>query len=361
MSLIVLDERASGGVKFVKYQCPACGFVGTMRKHHFDAGTGCRVCNGKEVLPGYNDVATVRPDLVEFFKNRDEASHITVRSGKKVTTQCPVCGLEKQSRMSDLSQRGYRCPVCYGGYSTPNRFMSAMLLHIGVAFVHEKTFPWSGRYRYDFYIPAIDTIVEMHGNQHYSDRVGWNKLDEVQQIDSRKERLALENGVSNYVVIPSVESNADYLKESALSSGLLELLNVDACNIDWLQVENLAMFGAPKQCLQLWNDGTKDVNEIARLVRISKDSVPVYLKGYARAGLCDYSTKRQKMIGLSVARERHKRSVRCRNTGDEFESIRAASKHYGISEKALQNHLRGKSKSSGQDVNGNKLTWEYIT
>ena len=38
MSLIVLDELANDGVKFVKYQCPVCNYVGTMRKHHFDAG-----------------------------------------------------------------------------------------------------------------------------------------------------------------------------------------------------------------------------------------------------------------------------------------------------------------------------------
>lgn len=359
MSLIVLDEMASGGVKFVKYQCPACGFVGTMRKHHFDAGTGCRVCNGKEVLPGYNDVATVRPDLVEFFKNRDDASHITVRSGQKVTTRCPVCGLERQSRMSDLSKRGYRCPTCYGGFSTPNRYMSALLASIGVDFVPEKTFLWSGRFRYDFYLPSIEAIVEMHGNQHYNDRVGWSKLSTVQHLDNQKQRLALEHGVLHYFTIQADKSDVNYLKQKVVASGVLELLEVLPEKVDWLTVNNLAMAGAPQRCLKLWQDGTRDIKEIASAVRISSDSVSAYLKEYASSGLCDYSTYSQKQIGLEIAHQRHKSPVVCQTTGEVFDSIRAASKYYGISERALQNHLKGRSRSSGRDANGCKLTWKY--
>lgn len=359
MSLIVLDEMTSGGVRFVKYQCPVCGFVGTMRKHHFDAGTGCRVCNGKEVLPGHNDVATVRPDLVRFFKNRDDASHITVRSGQKVSTKCPVCGLERQTRMSDLSKRGYRCSICYGGFSTPNRYMSALLASIGVDFIPEKTFLWSGRFRYDFYLPSVGAIVEMHGNQHYNDRAGWSELSKVQRLDKQKKKLALEHGVLHYLTIQVDKSALDYLRQRVSASGLLELLGMLPQDVDWLTVNNLAMAGAPQRCLEMWKNGIRDVKEIAKTVGISTDSVSVYLKEYASSGLCDYSAYSQKQIGLEVAHQRHKSPVVCQNTGEVFNSIRAASKHYGISERALQNHLKGRSQSSGRDANGCKLTWKY--
>lgn len=361
MSLIILDEMASGGLRFVKYQCPVCGFVGTMRKHHFDSGTGCRVCNGKEVLPGYNDAATVRPDLVEFFKNRDDASHITVCSGKKITTKCPVCGLEKQTRMSDLSNRGYRCQICYGGFSTPNRYMSALLASTGIDFIPEKTFLWSGRFRYDFYIPSIEAIVEMHGNQHYSDRTGWSELSKVKHLDKQKKKLASEHGVLHYFEIQADRSDADYIRQRVIESGVLELLGVLPQDVDWLTVNNIAMAGAPQRCLELWQNGIRDVKEIARSVKISTDSVSLYLKEYASYGLCDYSVYSQKQIGLEVAHQRRRSPVVCQNTDEIFDSIRAASKYYGISERALQNHLKGRSRSSGMDANGCKLTWKYYT
>ena len=359
MSLIVLDELANDGVKFVKYQCPVCNYVGTMRKHHFDAGTGCRVCNGKEVLRGYNDVSTTRPDLVRYFKNKDDAFHITARSGRKVTTKCPVCGLERQSRMSDLSSRGHRCPICYGGFSIPNRYMSAVLSLIGMDFVPEKTFLWSGRFRYDFYLPDIDTIVEMHGNQHYNDRVGWAKLSSVQELDKQKMNLAMKHGVLHYFTIPADKSDVDYLRESVIMSGLFELLGVLPQDVDWAMVNNLTMAGAPQKCLELWQAGTRDVKAIARIAKISTDSVSLYLKEYASFGLCDYSTNTQKQVWLEVAHERKKRPVICQTTGEVFDSIRAASKYYGISERALQNHLKGRSQSSGTDANGCKLKWKY--
>lgn len=359
MSLIVLDEAANDGVRFVKYHCTVCGYVGAMRKHHFNAGTGCRVCNGKEVLRGYNDVATTRPDLVKYFKNKDDAFRITARSGQKVTTKCPVCGLERQSRMSDLSKRGHRCPICYGGFSIPNRYMSAVLSSIGMDFVPEKTFLWSGRFRYDFYLPDIETIVEMHGNQHYNDRAGWSKLSRVRELDKQKMSLAAEHGILHYFTIPADKSDVEYLRESVIMSGLLERIGILPQDVDWTAVNNLTMAGVPQRCLDLWQAGTRDVKTIARIVKISTDSVSLYLKEYASFGLCDYSVYDQKKIGLELAHEHKKRPVICQTTGEMFDSIRAASKQCGISERALQNHLKGRCQSSGKDANGCKLKWKY--
>lgn len=360
MSLIILDESVRDHIRYVKYQCTICGYVGKMKKCHFNAGTGCRVCNGKEVLKGYNDVATTNPNLVDYFKDKPEAQRITAHSGKKIVTKCPVCGLEKQQRMCDITHRGYKCSICYGGVSTPNRFMGALLNHIGVEFITEKTFDWSRKARYDFYIPSICAIIEMHGKQHYSDRVGWGNFQEIQQRDRQKKELALSNGMLHYIEIPSVRSEVDFLKDTVVSSGVLNLFNVSATDINWAVVYNSAKSGIPFACLNLWNGGVHDISDIANTLSISKDSVVKYLKEYASYGLCDYSAQSQKQIGLEAAHIAHRRPVMCQNTGETFNSIRDAAQHFGIAERALQNHLSGRCMSSGKDANGNKLIWKYL-
>lgn len=360
MSLIILDESVSNYIRYVQYQCTICGYVGKMKKSHFNAGTGCRVCNGKEVLKGYNDVATTNPDLVNYFKDKSEAQRITAHSGKKIETKCPVCGLVEQHRMCDITRRGYKCSVCYGGFSIPNRFMSALLNHLEVEFVTEKTFDWSGKARYDFYIPSTRTIIEMHGMQHYSNRVGWGNFQEIQLRDKQKKELALSNGVLNYVEIPSIRSEVDFLKDAVVSSNVLSLLNVSQTDIDWATVYNFVKSGIPVSCLNLWISGVHNTSIIANTLGVGKDSVAKYLKEYASSGLCDYSVQSQKQIGLKAAHTSRKRSVMCQNTGETFDSIRAAAQHFGIAERALQNHLSGRCMSSGKDANGNKLIWKYL-
>lgn len=207
MSIDVIEIVPDKNKGFVKYRCTVCGFNGTMRKDHYKIGVGCSVCSGKKVLPGYNDVATKRPDLVRFFKTPSDALTVTINSSKKVIATCPVCGLDKDVRVCDLSRRGFKCSTCYGGFSFPNRYMSALLTKINIAFEPEALFGWSDLYRYDFYIPSVSAIIEMHGAQHYKDRPGWVSLQEIQCRDELKERLAKENGIRHYFVIPADKSS----------------------------------------------------------------------------------------------------------------------------------------------------------
>ena len=76
-------------------------------------GALCAVCSNHKVLNGVNDVGTTRPDLVMYFKYKDEATKYTSGSEKIVDVICPKCGYEDQIRIGNLSRFGFACNGCY--------------------------------------------------------------------------------------------------------------------------------------------------------------------------------------------------------------------------------------------------------
>ncbi len=84
--------------------------------HHRAQGTGCPVCTGKKIIPGENDLATVRPELTKEwhpYKNLPlTPSNISKSSGKKVWWLCSKCGHEWPAHVNKrAAERG--CPNCY--------------------------------------------------------------------------------------------------------------------------------------------------------------------------------------------------------------------------------------------------------
>lgn len=76
-------------------------------------GVGCPICDGKEVLKGFNDLASQRPDLLKRWhptRNTLLPTEIVVGSVKKVWWVCPE-GHEWQSTPSSQAS-GHDCPSC---------------------------------------------------------------------------------------------------------------------------------------------------------------------------------------------------------------------------------------------------------
>lgn len=81
---------------------------------------GCPYCVGKIVIAGINDLATIKPDLVEYWdKSKNESllpTEISVSSGKKVWWICKKCGESFQRRVADM-KRPY-CSRCAQFFKT---------------------------------------------------------------------------------------------------------------------------------------------------------------------------------------------------------------------------------------------------
>lgn len=79
----------------------------------------CPFCSGKAVLPGYNDLATIRPDIAaEWDKERNSPItplDRTSGSNKKAFWLCPL-GHSYSATINDRCRpRGSNCPFCSGG------------------------------------------------------------------------------------------------------------------------------------------------------------------------------------------------------------------------------------------------------
>ena len=80
------------------------------------SNAGCPICSGREVLAGFNDLATKNPEVVSLWhptKNGDlTPTQVASRSSKKVWWQCEK-GHEWKAAISGVSG-GSRCPICSG-------------------------------------------------------------------------------------------------------------------------------------------------------------------------------------------------------------------------------------------------------
>ena len=85
--------------------------------HRRSDGHGCPYCSGKKVLQGFNDLATMKPDLMkdwDYEANEIKPTEITGGSGKNIHWKCHICGYKWSSTLSCHKTPG--CVHCKGRY-----------------------------------------------------------------------------------------------------------------------------------------------------------------------------------------------------------------------------------------------------
>lgn len=76
-------------------------------------GYGCPYCSNQKILPGYNDLATTHPELLQdwdYQKNTLKPSEVTARSNRKVWWKCTKGHSYKAATAHKTEGRG--CPYC---------------------------------------------------------------------------------------------------------------------------------------------------------------------------------------------------------------------------------------------------------
>lgn len=294
----------------------------------FTSGRGCPICSNKQIAKGVNDVATTHPHLVKYFLDKQEAYTVGAGSSKVIKLACERCGSIKNTKLTYVTKRGFSCPVCGDGKSYPEKLVANILKHIGVDFKQEvtkTTFDWCGDSRYDFYIPSLSTIIETHGEQHYNGRfsnyVGGRTLEEEQENDRMKRKLALANGIERYIVLDCRNAELGWIRDNILNSELPSLLNFNQCDIDWNECEITARGSSiAGECWKLWNDG-KSIVDISDMIGTTKNTVVKYLKVGVSIGKCNYDKDEALCRGNENKRLTTKRVIDV-DTGMIFESAR---------------------------------------
>lgn len=105
------------------------------------------------------------------------------------------------------------CPICYYKKSQGEIVIAQFLQENNIEFQKEFVFPNLKKYRFDFYLPELNTIIEYDGAQHFYpvDYFGGEKaLLETQRRDQEKNQYCLNNKIT-LLRIPYTEF--DYLNQ----------------------------------------------------------------------------------------------------------------------------------------------------
>jgi len=267
--------------------------------------------------------------------------------------KCPNCGHIKTIEPYRILNQGFGCPRCSDGVSYPEKFMFSMLEQMNLAFIVQLskiTFDWCKDYRYDFYIPSINGILEANGIQHYEENKNWKiSLKETQENDQSKHRLAEENNIENYIKINCRKSQLEFIKDNILNSSLNSLF--DLSNVNWLKCHEFACKSLVKIVCNLWCDGIKNPVELGRLLKLAETTTRTYLKQGNKLGWCQYDVT-----------EQGTRKVICITTGKKFDNIVEGVKEYRIykcTDSQIIKCCKGKAHSAGKLEDGTKLVWMY--
>lgn len=277
-------------------KCLRCGTITEEKlESTFVKGGSCAVCASRLIVKGINDITTTHPDYVKYFVHIEDAENNSYASNKKRLMKCPNCGNEQMCTPNYLTNSGFPCKKCGDGVSYPNKLMFNVLTQIGIDFEPEYRPKWVDKSRYDFYIPSKKLIVEMDGMLHYQDNNMSNLTqEETEHLDKRKEDEALLRGIKT-IRIDSRKSDIKYISNNIKNSGLLDIINDNMTEIDWIACHKFACSSRVKEACDLWNNGIRSTYEIAKIMKLYPTTIAIYLKKGKHCGMCDYDPK-QAMI-----------------------------------------------------------------
>lgn len=260
-------------------------------------GSGCPYCTGVSVLIGFNDLATVRPDVSKMLKNQDDGKRFTYGSNEKVEFICPRCGSIVKACIKHVCRNGLSCHNCADGVSYPNKFGRAFLHQLPILNYEPEYNPeWLRPYSYDNYFEFnnISFVLEMdgglgHGHKEYKS----NKKDTKGiERDRLKDTLAEKHDVT-VIRIDCLESDMAYIKDNILKS---ELSNIfDLSHIDWLKCDEIAQNSLVKESCELYMSGIKRTEDIGKMLHIDKTTARRYLQRGVKLGLCDFNPSNSPM------------------------------------------------------------------
>jgi very-short-patch-repair endonuclease len=157
-------------------------------------GVGCRRCTYICCLDDFIQAASIKHNKLYDYSLVDyENSH------KAVKIKCKDCGIFEQTPNSHL--RGSGCPSCI---NKTEKKLYTFLKEKYNDIVKEYKPEWltnettGRRYRFDFFIPSLNIIIELDGGQHFKQVLNW--LDPFEQTKKDIWKMNQANSNNIYVV-----------------------------------------------------------------------------------------------------------------------------------------------------------------
>ena len=174
-------------------------------------GSDCPYCTNKQLLPGYNDLKTVCPELAREWhptKNGElMPDNIVSGSSIKVWWKCSQCGNEWQATV--ISRKtGMGCPKCSQERNTsyPEQAIYYYLQQVFPEAVNRYTS--LGR-EIDIYIPSIKVGVEYDGARYHT--------EETRNKELSKDAFFKEKGIKIYRIKENKSDNGLSIKDNIIT------------------------------------------------------------------------------------------------------------------------------------------------
>jgi len=230
--------RPNENCKIYNCKCYNCGDnTIEITENHLNEKRGCPTCHSKKLTVGINDIATTDSWMIKYFVNKSDTKKYTANSNTIVDMHCPFCQRNKKYMINKLySNKKLPCQ-CNDSISYPEKFLMCFLEQLKIDFIYQlssKNFSWCKNYKYDFYIPSINTIIETNGEQHYKSTSGYfGNIEQIILNDKNKEKFAKNNGIEKYIKIDCSKSNTSYIQQSIINSDLFSILQKTENDINW--------------------------------------------------------------------------------------------------------------------------------
>lgn len=155
--------------------------------NHLFGNRGCPLCAGNKQMTTEDFIKKARKVHGDKY-NYDKAEYKSTHENVIIT--CPEHGDFVQAPANHLGGQG--CPRC--AQSKLENEIMAYLDERGIKYETQKTFPWMGRLRLDFYLPDYNVGIECQGLQHFTEDTYYGNK-EIMIRDRAKRGLCKANGV----------------------------------------------------------------------------------------------------------------------------------------------------------------------
>lgn len=298
-SLVVVDQFYYNKQFLYRLKCLKCGYIGVASNYDVvNHKYSCSCCYGKVVVVGINDIATTDPWMIEYFQNgKEEAQLYTHGSSAQIYFKCPSCNkISEKPRPIYWLYESHSLPCdCNDNISYPEKCMRSILEQLKIEYIYQLskcTFTWCQKYRYDFYLPKYNMIIETHGMQHYDEHKTMFRNRNQKQIDNQKKQLALSHGIKYYIELDCSKSDINYIKNS-IETNLDMIKQIPQIfKINWDEIEKNARKNIIKEVCNYY-ENEKHINTLAKIFHIDNTTVYKYLKIGTNIGWCNYPIRQR--------------------------------------------------------------------
>lgn len=188
--------------------------------------------------------------------------------------------------MGERYRKVYDKGIKGDGISYPEKVGRALFPIIDKDCKYQYRPNWSNGKVYDFYLPSLNMIVELHGSQHYHP-TGFMKCQ--RDNDRQKREIAISNGVEHYYEIDCRHSRFNWIKDHIKT---IEEIKWDDIAIDWDYISLQSEKDLVKElCKYKKQNPETNILELSKLFGISTHAVRTYIDKGAELGWCSYNFK----------------------------------------------------------------------